>query len=389
MKHKIKETILGLDARRREERVGISLRDYVSDTFPDMTVENLYAENDIDPNTTTLEQLFASDDKKYLAAEIVRDGILRGMGVSQREQLDNAREMMVSQGAITYDATRYISPETILDPVQRGNVQASFYQDLIIADLEVSGPTATMPQIQVSDAAMKERTELSTIETGTVIYGDKQVQIKEVARGLKISYEALRRHRLNLVSIYYEHLGRLLGSQLNKDAVDTLVLGDQANGSESAAAIGVTNAGTLAYKDVVRAFIRMSRLGKVPTAIVASEEMANEWLNLPEVKNFQQGNPVINSRLKTPIPSQIDVYVGGNLDPDHLMLVDASQSLVKLTELPLLLETDKVISKKLEETYASTSTGFANIQRDSRIIIDKGEAFAGLNFGTYSWLTVN
>ncbi|KAK0039545.1 phage major capsid protein [Biomphalaria pfeifferi] len=388
---KVQSIVMGLDAVRREKKRDISLRDYMTEEFEDRSVEHLYFDNDIDPRTTTLSDLFANDDKKYLSVEIVRDGIKRGMGTSLREKISQARESLATTqgGTITTDRSTYITPETILDPVQRGNVQASFYQDLIIEDVPVTSDSATMPQIDLSDSEVKEKTEGSTIETGYVVYGSKKVELKTRGRGLKISYEALRRHTLNFVAIYFEHLGRRLGSRLNQDLVNVLVNGDQTDGSESAPVIGVTTVNTLTYADVTRAFIRLSILGIMPNAIVASEKMANIWLNLPEVKNRQVGTPIINSQLKSMIPSDLDVYVAPNMDADHLMLVDSSQAAVQLTELPLLLETDKIISKQLQETYATTVTGFANVQRDGRMIIDVGEDFNVLNFSTYSWLAIN
>lgn len=388
---KVQSIVMGLDAVRREKKRDISLREYMTEEFEDRSVEHLYYDNEIDPRTTTLSDLFANDDKKYLSVEIVRDGIKRGMGTSLREKISQARESLATTqgGTITTDRSTYITPETILDPVQRGNVQASFYQDLIIEDVPVTSDSATMPQIDLSDSEVKEKTEGSTIETGYVVYGSKKVELKNRGRGLKISYEALRRHTLNFVAIYFEHLGRRLGSRLNQDLVNVLVNGDQADSSESAPVIGVTTVNTLTYADVTRAFIRLSILGIMPNAIVASEKMANIWLNLPEVKNRQVGTPIINSQLKSMIPSDLDVYVAPNMDADHLMLVDSSQAAVQLTELPLLLETDKIISKQLQETYATTVTGFANVQRDGRMIIDVGEDFNVLNFSTYSWLAIN
>ncbi|HQU85921.1 MAG TPA: hypothetical protein PKY59_22535 [Pyrinomonadaceae bacterium] len=391
LKGKVKGIVSTLDAVRRKKKRDISLRDFMSEEYEDRSVEHLYHDNEIDPRYTTLGELFDDDDKKFLSVEIVRDGIKRGMGTSLRQKIAQARESLATTqgGTITTDRSTYITPETILDPVQRGNVQASFYQDLIIEDVPVTSDSATMPQIDLSDSDVKEKTEGSTIETGYVVYGSKKVELKNRGRGLKISYEALRRHNLNFISIYFEHLGRRLGSRLNQDLVNVLVNGDQADSSESAPVIGVTTVNTLTYADVTRAFIRLSLLGVMPNAIVASEKMANIWLNLPEVKNRQQGTPIINSQLKTMIPSDLDVYVAPNMDADHLMLVDSSQAAVQLTELPLLLETDKIISKQLQETYASTVTGFANVQRDGRMIIDVGEDFSLLNFNNYSWLAIN
>lgn len=379
LKGKVKQIVLGLEETRKKTKVALSLRTYLAEQFPGKTVEHLYAEHGWDHNRTMLEELWVNEDTRYLAVELIQSGIALGMGIPQRQQLSQMRDALralVSQAAITADVTRWITPEQFTDPIRVGAVQASFYNDLIIDDVPAVSDSVTMPQIELSDATPQDVSELATIPVGYVVYGDKKVPLNKRARGLKISYEALRRHSLNFVQIYFTDLGLRLGSLLNKDLVNVAINGDQADGSESAAVIGVEDTGAgLQYSDVTRAFVRMARMGRTPMALVGSEEMINKWLNLPEVKNRQQGTPLINTRLRTPIPADLDAYVAPTMSATQIMLVDASLSFVKLTELPLLVESDKIISKQLEETYASTVTGFGNVQRDSRLIIDESLDF--------------
>jgi hypothetical protein len=386
-KGKIQEIVLGLQAQRKNEKRAVSMREYIANQFPGMTVEHLYADHGFEHNRTRLEELWNDADTRFLAVEIINSGISLGLGVPQREQLANLRAALIgaaSQSAFTFDATRWITPEQFTDPIRRGAVQAAFYNDLIIDDVPATSDSVTMPQIDLSDAEPQDITELATIPVGYAIYGDKKVGLNKRGCGLKISYEAMRRHTLNFVQIYFIDLGLRLASLLNKDLVNVGVNGDQASGSESCAVIGVTDTGVgLQYKDVTRAFVRMSRMGRVPLALVGSEEMVNKWLNLPEVKNRQQGSPIIGTRLKTPIPADLDVYVSATMSSTQIMLVDASLSFVKLTELPLMTETDKIISKQLEETYASTVTGFGNVQRDGRIIIDESVTIVASPFPSW------
>ena len=386
-KGKVKQIVLGLEARRKQEKQAISMRSYIGEEFPGMSVEHLYQDHGFDHNRTRLEQLWDDGDTRYLAVELINSGISLGMGIPQRQHLADLREAFIgaaSQSAITFDPTRWITPEQFTDPIRRGAVQAAFYNDLIIDDVPAVADSVTMPQIDLSDAEPQDTGEMASIAVGYAIYGDKKVPLNKRARGLKISYEAMRRHTLNFVQIYFVDLGLRLGSLLNKDLINVAVNGDQLSGSESAAVIGVSDTGVgLQYKDVTRAFVRMSRMGRMPTALVGSEEMVNKWLNLPEVKNRQQGSPLIGTRLKTPIPADLDVYVSATMSATQLELVDPSVSFVKLTELPLMTESDRIISKQLEETYASTVTGFGNVQRDGRIIIDESVTIIAAPFPSW------
>jgi hypothetical protein len=387
LKGKVREIVMGLQAQRKDEKQAISLRQYLAEKFPGKTVEHLYAEHGFDHNRTRLEQLMNDEDTKYLAVELIQSGISLGMGIPQRQQLAEMREAFIagiSQSSITFDPTRWITPEQFTNPIRRGAVQGAFYNDLIIDDVPAGSDSVTMPQIDLSDAEPQDTSEMATIAVGYAIYGDKKVPLNKRARGLKISYEAMRRHTLNFVQIYFVDLGLRLGSLLNKDIINVSVNGDQVSGSESAAVIGVTDTGVgLQYKDVTRAFVRMSRMGRMPTTLVGSEEMVNKWLNLPEVKNRQQGTALIGTHLKTPIPADLDVYVSATMSATQLELVDPGVSFIKLTELPLMTETDRIISKQLEETYASTVTGFGNVQRDGRLIIDESVTIVAAPFPSW------
>lgn len=378
IKNKIPEIVANLEAQRKTDKQDISLRSFLTDNkdYKDVSVEKLYHDAGIN-SLTTVETVMEDSAVAPLMSEIILDGVKSGMGVSQREKVRQFREGLVSQSTVTSDGGQtFLTPEMITDPIRVGSVQSSFFNELYVEDVPVTSDSVSMPKISLTDAELKEKSEGSTIETTIVTYGKKKVAIRSRARGIKMSYEAIRRHSLSFLRIFLEDLGKRLGSRLNQDFVNVLVNGDQADGSESAGVIGVAVPGTLSYRDVVRAFIRMGLIGRVPTAIVASEEMANEWLNLPEVKNRQQGTSLLASTLKTMMPSELPIYIGINMDADQLELIDTSQAVVKLTEVPLLTETGKIISKQLEETYVSTTTGFGTVQRDARLIIDKSVQFA-------------
>jgi hypothetical protein len=106
----------------------------------------------------------------FLMAEIVRQGVRRGMGMAQREQLAAMKKRaLASFGPVTTEAAggqRFVSPEVFMDPVNRGAVQGTFYPDLIIREIPVAQPQAIVPRIDMSDAALVDSGEAATIEEG-------------------------------------------------------------------------------------------------------------------------------------------------------------------------------------------------------------------------------
>lgn len=92
--------------------------------------------------------------------------------------------------------------------------------------------------------------------------------------------------------------------------MDVLINGNQADGSESAPVIGVnTIAEGITYKDLLRTWVRGSRLGRVFRTLIGDESAAIDILDLPEFKIRMYGQPQSTMNLKTPVPSSSDFYI--------------------------------------------------------------------------------
>lgn len=387
LKGKVREIVRELDRLRRGDKQtpsrNISLRQYLAERFQ-QTPGHLFAEIGVSQHSTTVDQLMSDDDNKWLLPEILREGVLRGMGLALREQAETIRRAVVSQ-AVTGEhdgGKRWIAPEIFMDPIMRGAVQSVFYPDLVVREIMVGQPTVTMPRIDLSDAALADSEEAATIEEGTVTYDDKTVKLSKKARGIKITYEAIKFNNLDLVALYFEDLGRILGSNLNGMAVLNLVNGDQDDGSEAAAVVGVEDTGDgFTYLDIARIWVRLSLLGRRSVAIIGNETTALQYLDLPEVKNKNQfGSALLSTNLKTPLPTDQDLYVSTKVPANKLVFVDTSAAQVQLTAWPLLVENERIVSKQIEGTFASIYTGFAKLQRNAAVVLDKSVAFSGNSF---------
>ncbi|MEO8650505.1 MAG: hypothetical protein ABI539_15185 [Acidobacteriota bacterium] len=396
-KGKVKEIVTRMDGIRSDPEGGrdIGLRQFMAEEYPDsnggsFTPEHLYTELEIDPSRTQFRELFRDEDTKYLASEIIRNGVKRGMGLAQREQLDAMRQRaLASFGPITTEAAggqRFISPEIFLDPVNRGAVQSTFYPDLIIREETVSQPQVVIPKLDLSDAVLKDSGEAATIEEGSVTYSTKTATLKKKARAIQITYEAIQFSSLSLVQLFMEDFGRILGHTLNGMAVDAIVNGEQSDLSENAAVIGVENtANGITWLDLTRVAIRLGLLGRVGTQIIANETTGLNYLNLSEVKNKQQGTPLLGTAIRSPLQMPEEMYVSTKVGTNKVVIQDPSASIVQLTAQPLMVETEKIIMKQIQGTATSIYTGFAKLQRNASVVIDGSILFSGNGFP--AWMT--
>lgn len=350
-------------------RRSITFREVLEANCPDARVEHLLSELGIYGGTSLEDAWNKGQEAKLLVAEMVLTAIAKGAGQANE-----------SLSVIGQQRDTFVTPEVILTPVMTGSVQSAFYDRVIAVTENVPNDTVTVPKVELPDGNMEKGTEYSKANRGKLKAGSKKVSFEKTLKALEISYEALRRHSLNYVQIYFEYLGSLMGSDLNRDLVTVSINGDQTDGSESAAVIGIksTSAG-FKYRDAVRGFVRMGLMGQTPDAIITSELMAEEWFDMPEVKNRQTGSPVLNLRLQTPIPADLPVFIAPNLPSTQFELVNTATAFGQLVEQGLMIETDKFINGQFFETVASAYIGFMNIMRHGRLIIDSS---LEINFGT-------
>lgn len=293
------------------------------------------------------------------------------------------KSMTVEKLLNTGDLTRWLFPEIFRDAIRLGLVYAPFYSRLITSDERIESTGITMPNIQFpGDEAVQLRVtgEGATITEGELLWGEKQVTIKKKARGLKQSYESIMFTPINLATIYFEDVGTRLGADLDKELVDIAINGDQADGSAAAPVIGAAVSGTLAYSDIARAWVRFKRINRNSVAMLASEADSITILNMTQFQRtvFPGATPSsgVNLNVNTPLPTDQDVYVHSSVPTGTIVFIDTARAFVQLTAMPLLVESERLVQRQVQGQYASIITGFANIFKDGRLVLNYNTTLA-------------
>lgn len=393
IKGNIETVIRELDALRThpDDPRDVTLRQFLGDeslnqhlSLDVQSVEGMFAALGIDPQLTTVQELRKSADNSWLLSEFVREGIRQGMGLAAREQMAALRRAIVSNAITGEDrgGKPWISPEVFLDPASRGAVQAAFYQDLIIDELTVGQPKVTMPRLNLSEAGMQDTEEAATTEEGTVSYDDKDVTLQEKSIGIKITDNAVRFNKLSLLSIFFRDMGRRLAGKLNNMAVDCLVLGDQDDASEAPMTVGINDTDEgLQYLDMITVWTYMGMINRMANTLLGGAAMSIEYLDLPPVKNKQNtGNALLPTNVKVPLPSSADLYPTARIGANKVLAVDPNVTMVQLTAVPLVGESERIASKGLTGSYFRIYTGFAIAQRDGRVLVDKSLLYSAHPF---------
>ncbi len=286
----------------------------------------------------------------------------------------------------TPEGYRWLVPEVIREAIRLGLRRNPIYPSLIAAEESVTQPTVIMPSVNLSDAMPTKINEAETIPVGTVDFGQKTVKLNKYGVGIKVTDEVLQYVSLNLISVFFQDAGVKMNLALDTKAILTLINGDQPDGSDSCAVIGVNNTGDgFKYRDMLRAWIRLSRIGRLPSGILSNESPALDILELPEFKGFPGDTTKQRLIVKTPIPASQDYWIHGAMPAtNQIMLVDGSSALIKLNAQALRVESDRIVERQINGTYATMTTGFATLFRDARLLIDKSVAFSDAGFP--SWM---
>lgn len=341
----VRETVNQAEALRRDKNqpVDISFADMVQAKH-NVTLENFMADLGINPAIDTIQNIFTSPDPDV----------------------------------------RWVVPEIIREALLLGYRAAPIWPNIIAAEESTTGLTQIMPHLNMSDATPRRVGEAETIPVGTISYGQKKFSIYKIGKGIKIPYEVSQYSTLNVLKIFLRDFGTKLGHAQDTLAIDCLINGEQADGSETAPVIGVATANAKAYKDFLKIWIRMSRMGRLPNTIVAGEDAALDTLDLTEFKTRQASGPLVATiNLKTPIPTSMNYFIHGNVPAHQEIILDPSATLIKFNAQPLLVESEKIVSNQTEAFYATLTSGFAKLFRDSAIIMDSSLAFSSNGFPDY------
>jgi hypothetical protein len=281
------------------------------------------------------------------------------------------------------ESVRWLVPEIIRDALRLGLRKSPIWADLIVAEQTVANPKVTIPHWNMSDAQPKFVGEGETIQKGALSFGQKDLRLRKIGRGISTTYETLNYVTANIIGIFLQDFGVKLNHGIDSLMIDTLINGEQVDGSESSPVVGVATASTFVYKDLLKVWVRMARIGRTPTAIIGGEDAAIDTLNLDEFKKRESGNEYKTLNLKTPLPSSAAYYIHGVMPANQQMVIDKSAAIIKYNSQPLLVEDEKMVSNQTVATYASLTTGFGILYRDARVIIDKSLLFSGNGFPSY------
>lgn len=308
------------------------------------------------------------------------DGFLQMLGINPSQA---SIQSLMTMPDVNIGYT-WLVPEIVREAIRLGIRRDPIYGNFIAGEENVSGLQIIVPAIEMSDATATELGEAETIPTGEMRFNQKTVKLMKVGTGISLTDEVIQYCSLNLLTTYLQDVGVKLGTSLDAMAIQTLINGDATDGSDSVATIGANTVNTLAYRDILRIWIRMSVLGRRPQNILGNEDSSMDLLDLQEFKGFAGTKTMANIRLTTPVPTEQGAYISGYMPTGNkLLFVDNTSAMIKFNASALNVKSEEIISKGVSNTYASLTTGFATMYKDARVMLDYSLDYATNGFPAY------
>ncbi len=278
---------------------------------------------------------------------------------------------------------RWIVPEIFLEIIELGMRQKNdFYQALIAGSIDMNTLTYNMPQISAyneDDHGLQEGGIGTTPAEGVgVEFSSREVRTTKFERKIGIPHEVAKYSSLDQLQLFLSRLAKVWGLQLTRKAIDVILNGDQLTGTWAAGTIGVEDSSNgLEWIDLIRIHARMGRLAYQPTTVVTTEDNVVHVLTLPEFKNLQTGRSLGEARIQGRLPTTWDFYMHSVIGTDKYVFLDPAFTCQELVSEGMRIESERIISRDMSETYVRIQNGFANIMRDARIIVDQAVNFSG------------
>lgn len=299
----------------------------------------------------------------------------------------NPAELTLDHLLGTGNDMRYLTPELIREFIFLGMNADLSYQDLVAGTENSGSLTVTSPWIKTNPDLALNTGEAETIAESDILWGDKSVRLQKKARAITLSDELILSTPLNLLSYHLQRFGQMLAASTYIDGINTLIHGDQSDGSDTCAVVGVSNPSNGAvFSDFVRMWIRCRRIFMSWMTLVNNEATANEILAINEFlkpQGFGTTMVTLDSKNRV-IPSEIPHLIGAPLSDGQSLMFDKSQAMIYLVFRGLLVENERIMMRQINGTSASIIGGFTTIIRYARCIMD-----STLNFSTNqfpSWM---
>ncbi len=265
------------------------------------------------PNCDRVEKFFTTTESAVLFPEFIRRSIRQGIDSSVLSDISAAETKCSSSQYLGCELNDSVSYDTVSEQYD------------------------TLPKTEISE------------QTTPLI-------LKKYARAIHISYEAVRRQRLDVLSVMLRSVGIKLGNAIVKAAVSVLK-------TEAGSTTAIAGS-ALAYSDLADLCGKFKDFSL--NTVIASPAVLADILTMEQMVETSSQNPG-----KTMLPFGAQLLKTAQLDDNTIIGIDRDFALEMISGTDLILETDKLIDSQTSTITISVQAGFRSIMSDAIHVLTK------------------
>lgn len=301
--------------------------------------------------------------KRYLADQgLGIKEMIRALGYDEIGKV-NVRELLENDG------TKPLFNAIVEDGLRMGWQRQSNWQQLVAQTVNSEQFSQQWYYLEHDDEwyELRDVGQGAPIPVSRIALGDQSIRMHKRGRGLEWSDES-KRANIDMVRLWLTQLGKNLGRQYENVAVDRLLNGYFADGSDAAPTIGVETADSLSLGDLFYASkYQEQELGFTPNLAIMNLNTAYTITNLRDNgaylyrQELQKGNfaDVVNSA----------PFVSNQVPDNRIILVDTNFGLVRYEGKPFGVESERSAKTQVEGSYGSEISEFVPFEPNARLII--------------------
>lgn len=237
-------------------------------------------------------------------------------------------------------------PEFVRRTIKQGMDEASILGHISAAVSYVDG-IDFKSMVLSPNTTSSASAQLDDIPFHTVTLNSSSNDIQKYGRGLKFSYESIRKQRIDTLAVILKRLGAQISKEVNVAAINAVTRG---------LTPATISANTITYNELAAFFASMSACNM--TSLVCSPASLAKIVSMTEMKNCQY-DYMSSGVVKTPFG--IELIKCNGIANDLAVGLDKSCAVETVFGTDVIVDYDKLISNQCTEIFASVSVGFSKI----------------------------
>jgi hypothetical protein len=302
--------------------------------------------------------------KRYLAENnLTKKEVIRALGIEDigktqvRQLLDN-------------DGTKPLFNSIVEDGLRMGFERQSNWQALVAESVDSDQLSQQWYYLDADDEDeydLRDVGQGAPIPVGTIRLGDNSIKMHKRGRGIEWTDEA-KRANIDMVALWLRKLGRQLGRQYENVAVNRLLNGYFADGTDAAPTLGVDTAGTLTLGDIFYGAAYMeSELGFTPKRAIMNLNTAYTITNLRDGGAYVYRDELQNGQFADVVNAP--PFISSQVPDNRIVLVDTDFALVRYEGKEFGVESERSAKTQVEGSYGTEISEFVPFEKDARLIL--------------------